>query len=109
VPPLVDGGGKDHEIDPERTWFMATATAIPAPRLIGTDGLSALFGALVANGYHVIGPAVQDAATVRRTRSAVEGAADRMGRQLDACGLRELMAGSHGAARWDDVAARCRD
>jgi ferredoxin len=47
------------------------------------------------------------AATVRRARSAVKGAADRMGRQMDASGLRELMAGSHGAARWDDVAARC--
>jgi ferredoxin len=47
------------------------------------------------------------AATMRRARSAVEGAADRMGRQMDAGGLRELMAGSHGAARWDDVAARC--
>ena len=47
------------------------------------------------------------AAIMRRARSAVEGAADRMGRQMDAGGLRELMAGSHGAARWDDVAARC--
>ena len=46
-------------------------------------------------------------ATVRQARSAVEGAADRMGRELDTGGLRELMAGSHGAARWDDVATRC--
>ena len=44
---------------------------------------------------------------VRRARSAVETAADRMGRQLETDGLRELMADSHGAARWDDVAARC--
>ena len=36
---------------------MATETAIPVPRLIGTDGLGALFEALVADGYHVIGPA----------------------------------------------------
>jgi ferredoxin len=51
----------------------------------------------------------QDAveADIRAARSAVEGAADRMGRQMDTGGLRELMAGSHGAARWDDVAARC--
>ena len=30
---------------------MATETAIPVPRLIGTDGLGALFEALVADGY----------------------------------------------------------
>ena len=46
-------------------------------------------------------------ATVRGARSAVEAAADHMGRQMEAGGLRELMAQSHGAARWDDVAARC--
>ena len=46
-------------------------------------------------------------AAVRGARSAVEAAADRMGRQMEAGGLRELMADSHGAARWDDVAARC--
>jgi len=45
--------------------------------------------------------------TVRGARSAVEAAADRMGRQMEAGGLRELMADSHAAARWDDVAARC--
>jgi sulfhydrogenase subunit beta (sulfur reductase) len=48
-----------------------------------------------------------DEATVRRARSAVEAAADRMGRQLQTSDLRELMADSHQAARWDDVAARC--
>jgi sulfhydrogenase subunit beta (sulfur reductase) len=46
-------------------------------------------------------------ATVRTARSAVEGAADRMGRQMPAGDLGELMAGSGRAARWDDVAARC--
>ncbi len=30
---------------------MPTATVIPAPRLIGTDGLRALFEVLVADGY----------------------------------------------------------
>ena len=48
-----------------------------------------------------------DEATVRRARSAVEAAADRMGRQMQTSDLRELMADSHQAARWDDVAARC--
>ena len=48
-----------------------------------------------------------DHATLRQARSEVEAAADRMGRQMQADGLRELMADSHQAARWDDVAARC--
>jgi len=46
-------------------------------------------------------------ADIRTARSAVEAAADRMGRQMDTGDLRELMADSHDAARWDDVAARC--
>jgi ferredoxin len=46
-------------------------------------------------------------AEVREARTAVKVAADHMGREMDTSGLRELMAGSHGAARWDDVAARC--
>jgi ferredoxin len=50
-------------------------------------------------------PAAQG--TVRGARSAVEAAAARMGRQMETGDLRELMAGSHQAARWDDVAARC--
>ena len=45
--------------------------------------------------------------TVRGARSAVEAAAGRMGRQMQTGGLRELMADSRQAARWDDVAARC--
>ncbi len=48
-----------------------------------------------------------DDATVQQARSAVEAAAGRMGRQMQADGLRDLMADSHQAARWDDVAARC--
>ena len=63
---------------------MATATAIPTRRLISVDGLCALFEALVADGYHVIGPSgvlgrvpsePTPAATVRRARSALEGTA----------------------------------
>jgi sulfhydrogenase subunit beta (sulfur reductase) len=46
-------------------------------------------------------------ATVQRARSAVETAAGQMGRQMQTADLRELMADSHRAARWDDVAARC--
>ena len=48
-----------------------------------------------------------DQATVRGARAAVEAAADRMGRQMETAGLRDLMADSHQAARWDDAAARC--
>ena len=40
-------------------------------------------------------------------RAAVEDAAGQMGRTMEASGLRHLLAGSHGAARWDDVASRC--
>ena len=48
-----------------------------------------------------------DDATVRTAQSAVEAAAGRMGRQMPDGDLRELMADSSQAARWDDVAARC--
>ncbi len=40
-------------------------------------------------------------------RSAVAAAADMMGRSMPAEGLRELMASSADAARWEDVASRC--
>jgi ferredoxin len=46
-------------------------------------------------------------AAVAAARSAVAEAADRMGRSMPSEGLHELMAASRGAARWDDVAARC--
>ncbi len=48
-----------------------------------------------------------DDATAGGARSAVAGAADRMGRSMPADILHDLMAGSEGAARWDDVASRC--
>jgi len=44
---------------------------------------------------------------VRQARSAVAAAADRMGRDLDPGGLRELMADSPDASHWDEVASRC--
>src|SRR5262249_7219962 len=47
------------------------------------------------------------AATIDRARSAVAEASQHMGRSMPAAGLRELMAGSHDADRWDDVASRC--
>jgi len=48
-----------------------------------------------------------DAATLAAARGAVTAAADKMGRRMDTSGLPELLAASHNAARWDDVAARC--
>jgi sulfhydrogenase subunit beta (sulfur reductase) len=42
-----------------------------------------------------------------RAESAVDAAAGRMGRVMDTGGLRDLLAASPDAARWDDVAARC--
>ena len=47
------------------------------------------------------------AGTTDGARAAVAGAAQRMGRSMPAEGLREPMAGSHNADRWDDVASRC--
>jgi hypothetical protein len=47
-------------ISPERTVAMDTTTNIPVPRLIDIEGLGDLFEVLVSEGYHVIGPAVQD-------------------------------------------------
>jgi ferredoxin len=48
-----------------------------------------------------------DQATAERARDEVARAADRMGRTLPAADLRDLLAGTLEAARWDDVAARC--
>ena len=54
-----------------------------------------------------VGSRRADDATVGQARSAVEAAAGRMGRQMQAGGLRDLMADSHDASRWDDVTSRC--
>ena len=52
---------------------MDPTTQIPAPRLIDTEGLDELYQALVAAGYHVIGPAAEDGAiTLRELSSAAE-------------------------------------
>jgi ferredoxin len=48
-----------------------------------------------------------EAGLAERGRAAIEAAAGQMGRTMQADGLRELLAASHDAARWDDVAARC--
>src|SRR6266536_1729065 len=52
---------------------MDPTTQTPIPRLIDTEGLDELYLALVAAGFHVLGPAVQDGAiTLRELSSAAE-------------------------------------
>jgi ferredoxin len=48
-----------------------------------------------------------DPATREAARAGVAAAADRMGRTMPEADLRELMAGTLDAPRWDDVAGRC--
>ena len=77
---------------------------------VGEGGHRFLVDVGSARGAAVIGQVPSRAAAegdIKGARTAVEAASDQMGREMDASGLRELMAGSHGAARWDDVAARC--
>ena len=77
---------------------------------VGEGGHRFLVDVGSARGAAVIGQVPSRAAAeedIRGARAAVEAASERMGREMDTSGLRELMAGSHGAARWDDVAARC--
>ena len=72
-PVLADRQRNTKDINPERTVVMDPTTQIPAPRLIDTEGLDELYQALVAAGYHVIGPAVEDGAiTLRELSSAAE-------------------------------------
>jgi formate hydrogenlyase subunit 6/NADH:ubiquinone oxidoreductase subunit I len=78
--------------------------------LVGEGGHRFLVDVGSARGAAVIGQVPSREAAegdIKGARTAVEAASDQMGREMDASGLRELMAGSHGAARWDDVAARC--
>ena len=76
---------------------MATATAIPVPRLISIDGLGDLFEALVADGYRVIGPAVQDGAIVLRELSSAAELPSGWGVRLEP--------GGYQLRRRDDTAA----
>jgi hypothetical protein len=49
---------------------MRSETALRVPRLIGAEELGDLFEVLVAEGYRVIGPAIQDGAIVLRELSS---------------------------------------
>ena len=106
--------------EPGETCFCTSLGTGPGA---GQDGFDLALTELVSEGGHrflvdvgsargaaVIGQVPSREAAegaIRGARTAVEAASDQMGREMDASGLRELMAGSHGAARWDDVAARC--
>jgi len=48
-----------------------------------------------------------DPVRLQDAREAVSAAARNMGRSMDVTGIRELLAASQDAARWDEVAARC--
>ncbi len=48
-----------------------------------------------------------EASLVSRAEQAVSGAVGQMGRALPEVDLRQMLASSHDAARWDDVASRC--
>ena len=61
---VAHGKGEDRRISPERTVVMDTATGIQVPRVIDIEGFGDLFLILVAEGYRVIGPTVQDGAIV---------------------------------------------
>ena len=76
---------------------MAIETAIEVPRLIRIDGLSDLFEALVAGGYRVIGPAVQDDAIVLRELSSAAELPSGWGVRLEP--------GGYQLRRRDDTAA----
>jgi ferredoxin len=52
-------------------------------------------------------PQPADPSAVQRARGRVDEAAGQMGRAMQADGLRDLLAASHDALRWDDVASRC--
>ena len=90
--------------------FDLALTEMVGPVVANTGGHRFLVDAGSERGAEVMARIPSEAATedvVRRARSEVTTAAGRMGRDMDTGGLRELMAASPGAARWDDVAARC--
>ena len=106
--------------EPGETCFCASMGAGPGTEGSGFDlALTELLGAAghrflvdigTQRGADVLGGVPSEAAddaTLRQARAGVAAAAEKMGRQMETGGLRELMAASHSAARWDDVAARC--
>ena len=80
-------------------------TELPGPgehEFVAWSGSAA--GEAILAGLH-LQPALT--ATVEQADAAVDAAAGQMGRVMPAGGLRDLLAETLDAARWDDVAARC--
>jgi ferredoxin len=98
------GGGPDARegFDLAVTELTEVDTPDAAPRYVVVAG-SELGGTVLANLPQL--PA--DASTASRAEQAVSAAASRMGRALPEVDLRQMLARSHDAPRWDDVASRC--
>ncbi|MFY9889819.1 MAG: 4Fe-4S dicluster domain-containing protein [Streptosporangiaceae bacterium] len=82
--------------------LMLTELAGPEHSFIVEAGSQA--GAQILDRLPVRAP---DAGAAERAGTAIEAARGQMGRTMPAGGLRELLADSLQAARWDDVASRC--
>ena len=82
--------------------LMLTELAGPEHSFIVEAGSQA--GAQILDRLPVRAP---DAGAAERAGTAIEAARGQMGRTMQAGGLRELLADSLQAARWDDVASRC--
>jgi ferredoxin len=103
-------------LEPGATCFCASTGSGPAVR----DGFDLDLTELPGAGFlvdvgssagqrlldHIPHEAV-DEAVIDTARAAVADAANRMGRTLPDVDIRELLATSREAARWDDVAQRC--
>ncbi len=83
--------------------LLLTELASDAAHTFIIDAGSAA-GAAILAGLPVL-PADPDIR--QRAHAAVDAAATQMGRSMETDGLRELLAASYDADRWDDVAARC--
>ena len=67
---------------------MAPGTTLAAPRVMTAESLGDLYRVLVADGYRVIGPAVQDGAIVLRELSSAAELPYRWGVRLEPGGYR---------------------
>jgi ferredoxin len=88
----------------------ATGYDLVLTELIGAETVRYLIAAGSDAGRHLLSTmdaASADAAAIAEADTAVDAAAGRMGRALPPGDLRALIAGTRGAARWDDVASRC--
>ena len=106
--------------EPAATCFCASAgtgPAVPAEgfdlaltELPGPEAVRYVAEAGSPAGGRLLSALPQEPApadVVARARGAVAGAATRMSRSLPEGDLRDLLAGSRDAARWDDLASRC--